>query len=98
MIHRQITTLFYPVIMALLLFSPNNLPAQNTSFSEISAPEVKEMLDREQPVIINVLSALEFELQHIPGSINIPINTLKQSTLLPADKEHPLIVYCMNEK
>lgn len=80
------------------LMWPQLLVAQKSPFSEVTAPELKQMLEQEQVFIINNLSPLEFELQHIPGSINIPINRLQNSKLLPADKSAPLVFYCMNPK
>ena len=67
-----------------------------TKFQRITAPETKLLLEKEDGVmLINVLSQLEFELHHIPGSVSIPIDTLKDSHLLPKDKEISLIFYCM---
>ncbi len=67
-------------------------------FSIISAPMVKHMLESESCMIINVLSELEFDMQHITGSINIPISHLETTDQLPQDKNTALIVYCMGER
>ncbi len=65
----------------------------------INAPEVKKMIEEEQPVLlVNVLSQLEYESLHITGSINIPIDKLKSSNLLPEDKNTPVIFYCMGHR
>ncbi len=67
-----------------------------TTYQRITAPETKLLLEKEDGVLlINVLSQLEFELHHIPGSISIPIDRLKKSSLLPEDKDISLIFYCM---
>lgn len=95
--HQTVLILFSISLFTLIVTLPHNLPAENISYTELSAPEVKEMLNSEQVTIINVLSVLEFGLQHIPGSINIPINTLN-ATPLPENKAIPLIFYCMNVK
>jgi hypothetical protein len=68
---------------------------QDDKFRKVTAPEVKEMIQNKKVVIINTLSSLEHELQHIPGSINIPINQIETSSLLPADLSTTLIFYCM---
>lgn len=68
---------------------------QDDKFRKVTAPEVKEMIQNKNVVIINTLSSLEHELQHIPGSINIPISEIETSRLLPADLATPLIFYCM---
>ncbi len=81
-------------VCALVLASCPVLAA--TKYRQITAPETKLLLEKEDGVfLINVLSQLEFELHHIPGSISIPIDTLKNSSLLPKDKSNSLIFYCM---
>lgn len=86
-------------ILCLVCIPPAILHAENNGFKEITAPETKLMMD-ENPstLLINVLSSLEYELQHITNSISIPVNQLKNSPLLPEDKNVPLIFYCMGPR
>ncbi|MEN8140257.1 MAG: rhodanese-like domain-containing protein [Thermodesulfobacteriota bacterium] len=69
-------------------------------FVEITAPETKHIMETEEgnAMVVNVLSSLEYELQHIPGSINIPINKIASTSKLPRDKTRPLIFYCMGPR
>ncbi len=85
------------IALCVLFLSSYQAQAQDhdDKFRKVTAPEVKEMLQDKKVVIINTLSRLEYELQHIPGSINIPINDIETSNLLPADLSTPLIFYCM---
>lgn len=85
------------IFFAAILFF---LPAQawTSGYNEITAPEAREMLKNPDTVIVNNLSAIEFELQHIPGSINIPINQINDLSRLPTDSNTPLIFYCMAPK
>ena len=39
-------------------------------WQEISAPEVKSMIEDGNAVVVHVLSEIEYEMQHIKGSIN----------------------------
>lgn len=65
-------------------------------YQRITAPETKLLTEKEGGVLlVMVLSRLEFELHHIPGSVNIPIDKMEDSSLLPTDKSSPLIFYCM---
>jgi hypothetical protein len=61
----------------------------------ISAPEVKFMLEKNSATVINVLSKIEYDAQHINGSINIPIISLRTSDKLPKDLTRSIIFYCM---
>lgn len=92
--------LFLAGIALLLIFHSGLPPALASSqvYKEISAPEVKSMLDTEKVVVINLMSKVEFEMQHIPGSINIPFNGFKTSSKLPKDKNQAIILHCMGEQ
>ena len=64
----------------------------------VTAPEVKHMLEQQGAALIHALSKIEYDIQHIPGSINIPAQEMGNSGLLPEDKDRPLIFYCMGKK
>ena len=87
------------VAMATTLFVVTPAVSMEKRYKEVSAPEVKQLLETQwNSVVINVLSQLEFELQHIPKSINIPINRFETTSLLPEDKDTPLLLYCMENR
>ncbi len=44
--------------------------------------------------LIEVLSRRQFEEQHLPGAISLPLAKFKSSELAKVDKNRPLIVYC----
>jgi len=63
-------------------------------FPEISTSELKSKLDaKEKFLLVNVLSDIEFDLEHIPGSINIPMPEIKITDKLPQDKETLIVFY-----
>ena len=64
----------------------------------LTAPEVKKMVEEDGALLIHVLSQIEFEMQHIPNSINIPIIQVAESDKLPTQLDKPLIFYCMGER
>jgi rhodanese-related sulfurtransferase len=41
-----------------------------------------------------VLPPQEFEDEHLPGAINIPLKTLDAATAGQLDRDRPVIVYC----
>jgi rhodanese-related sulfurtransferase len=67
-------------------------------FKEISAPEVKNLIEERKAVVVNLLSHLEYETQHIPGSISIPIIDIETTDRLPKDKDTPVVFYCMGKR
>ncbi|OKY76162.1 MAG: hypothetical protein BM485_02620 [Desulfobulbaceae bacterium DB1] len=82
------------VLAMLLLFSASIVHGKPLQY--ITAPEVKNMIENTpHVVVINVLSDIEYNGLHIPGSINIPVVDFPGTKLLPADKSTPLIIYCM---
>ena len=51
-------------------------------------------LVRDGAALIDVLSAQEYEAEHIPGAINIPLKTLGRTTTRHLDSSRPVVVYC----
>jgi rhodanese-related sulfurtransferase len=58
-----------------------------------SVSEVKQWLDRGAQ-LVDVLGADEFEHDHLPGAINIPLKQLDASTAVRLDRDRPVLVYC----
>jgi rhodanese-related sulfurtransferase len=44
--------------------------------------------------LVEVLPAAEFEQEHLPGAINIPLKELDRETTRWLERERPVIVYC----
>jgi len=61
---------------------------------KIIGREDVQRLAREGAQIVEVLPREEYEQEHLPGAINIPLKELdaKRASLL--SKDHPLVVYC----
>ncbi len=79
------------VIGPLLLVAPSLWSAD---FPDISTSDLKNKLDaKEKFLLVNALSDIEFDLSHIPGSINIPAGEIKTTDKLPKDKETLIVFY-----
>ncbi len=44
--------------------------------------------------LVEVLGAREYEAEHIPGAINIPLRNLDRATVKRLDSRRPIITYC----
>ena len=44
--------------------------------------------------LVEVLPAAEFEQEHLPGAINIPLKELDRETTRQLERQQPVIVYC----
>jgi rhodanese-related sulfurtransferase len=44
--------------------------------------------------LVDVLGAKEYEAEHLPRAINIPLKTFDRETAKRLDSRRPLIVYC----
>jgi rhodanese-related sulfurtransferase len=64
------------------------MPAQVFSVSE-----VKRLLEQGAQ-LVDVLGADEFEHDHLPGAINIPLKQLDATTAARLDRNRPVLVYC----
>ena len=69
--------------------------AEHEAYEHLTAPEVKSMIENNETLLVHVLTSVEFDMQHISGSVNIPIVELETTDKLPKDHDIPLIFYCM---
>ena len=83
-----------------LLAAVTATTAFGADFNFVTTGELKTMLDnKEQLVLANAPSPIEFAEKHIPGSVNIPPEFIKSGKVsLPEDKGGKIIFYCMGPK
>jgi rhodanese-related sulfurtransferase len=60
----------------------------------IDRQEVQRLFAEEQAQLVEVLPAADYEEEHLPGAINIPLKTLDAETTRRLARERPVIVYC----
>jgi len=44
--------------------------------------------------LVDVLGAKEYEAEHVPGAVNIPLRDLNRKTTSRLDSRRPVITYC----
>ena len=64
----------------------------------IDREELQRLRREEQAQLVEVLSADEFEDEHLPGAINIPLKTLDAESTASLDPHSPVIVYCYDSQ
>jgi hypothetical protein len=93
-IHRH--TILIGAVLAMWLTAGT---AWASSFVDISAQELKAKMDSDRTLfVLNPLSDIEFNEGHIPGSMNIPLHMIPDTDQLPADKDTPIVTYCLGPK
>ncbi len=60
----------------------------------IDRDELQRLLQEEQAQLVEVLPRDEYEDEHLPGAINIPLKILDAETAGRLERERPVIVYC----
>ena len=60
----------------------------------IDRDEVTRLMRDEQAQLAEVLPADEYDDEHLPGAINIPLKLLDANTAGQLDPARPVIVYC----
>jgi rhodanese-related sulfurtransferase len=61
--------------------------------TSIDRDEVQRLL-AEGAQLVEVLPQAEYEEEHLPGAINIPLKTLDAETTRQLARGRPVIVYC----
>jgi rhodanese-related sulfurtransferase len=59
----------------------------------IDREQVQQLLSKDAQ-LVEVLPQAEYEDEHLPGAINIPLKELDRESVLQLDRAHPVIVYC----
>ncbi len=61
--------------------------------SAVDRDQLQELVERGAQ-LIEVLPEAEYEDEHLPGAINIPLKTLNAESTQRLDRDRPTIVYC----
>jgi rhodanese-related sulfurtransferase len=61
--------------------------------TRIEIGELRSLLDRGAQ-LVEVLPQEEYDEEHLPGAVNIPVKKLDAETTAQLDKKNPVIVYC----
>ncbi len=61
---------------------------------DIDIEEIREVLAREGAQLVEVLPNKEYEEEHLPGAINIPLKSLDENSAAQLNRDAPVIVYC----
>ena len=59
----------------------------------IEIDKLRELLDRGAQ-LVEVLPQDEYDEEHLPAAINIPLKTLDARSAAVLDKGNPVVVYC----
>ncbi|MBN8686765.1 MAG: rhodanese-like domain-containing protein [Chitinophagales bacterium] len=55
---------------------------------------LKELVKNPTTIIVDVRSPMEYDMEHIPGAINIPVDQIPYKTAEFKTFQHPVVVYC----
>lgn len=65
--------------------------------TEIGVPKLRRLID-EGARLVEVLPAHEYEEEHLPGAINIPLKSLDERSAAQLGKGDPIVVYCWDDQ
>ncbi len=64
--------------------------------TEIEVGDVQDLMDRGAQ-LVEVLPAQEYEEEHLPGAINIPLKSLTPEAAGQLDRTRAIVVYCWDD-
>ena len=59
----------------------------------VDIDQVRRLVERGAQ-LIEVLPRTEYEEEHLPGAISVPLDELDAKTVAQLDSAHPVIAYC----
>ena len=60
---------------------------------EVSRQQVQDLMEKGAQVV-DVLPAEEFQEDHLPGAINLPLRKIETQARRALDPSRPVVVYC----
>ena len=102
--HNWISATLRTLCLTLLLifaFFSRTAPAEETEdatshWSNISTEELRVLLQGgTEFLLVDVLPRIMYDEAHIPGSVNIPVGSIRTTPNLSRDKNTLLVFYCM---
>lgn len=60
---------------------------------EVNRDEVRQLID-DGAQVLEVLGREEFDEDHLPGAMNIPLRRLDDEATATLDRGRPVVVYC----
>jgi rhodanese-related sulfurtransferase len=63
---------------------------------EIGLDETRLLINRGAQVV-EVLPQKEFDEEHLPGAVNIPLKTLTRDAARTLDEDRPVVLYCWDD-
>jgi rhodanese-related sulfurtransferase len=57
---------------------------------------VIKSIQEKKGTLLDVRSVMEFEENHIPGAVNIPLDTIEANIQRIAEMPKPIVVYCLS--
>lgn len=74
--------------------------AAEPSIPRVTTDELKRMLDAKEDIVLaNALSPIEFAEERIAGSVNVPYDALRAGKVtLPQDRNKRIVFYCKGPK
>ena len=65
--------------------------------TEIDSKQLQDLLERGDARLVEVLPPREYEEEHLPGAINIPLKSFTSEALSQLDRNKPVVVYCWDD-
>jgi phage shock protein E len=62
--------------------------------TRIDHVQLRSLLDQGDVQLVEVLPAEEYEEEHLPGAVNVPLKTLDAGSVAGLDRSRPVVVYC----
>lgn len=87
--------IFWGIVALSILYLVFRKWQDSTLFKNISPAELKEMMEKEKPVVVDVRESWEYKGGHLPGARSLPLSTF-QNQYDKLDKERTIVVVCQS--
>lgn len=87
--------LFLALVVIIVMLVMNSVKARLLGFSELKPAEAVGLINRADPLVLDVREGSEYVQGHITGARHIPVGELEQRiSELEAWRERDILIYC----
>jgi rhodanese-related sulfurtransferase len=65
---------------------------------DVTRDEVGPLVEQEGATLVEVLPRAEFDEEHLPGAISLPLKQLTRETAARLPRDKPIVTYCYDRQ
>jgi rhodanese-related sulfurtransferase len=62
----------------------------------ITTDDLRTLIEEQRPQLVEVLPRVDFDIEHLPGAVCVPLTEMNERAVEDLDRKRPLVTYCFD--